>query len=105
MSPAPGGTHPDEAGTGISTPFPETGATHWTTESNQLLMSHAGSVVLLKRNETETPHEHVTGDIGSGQPAPSLAVGSPVVDHCVRRSWRNYAGVRGHERAVNVELD
>ena len=28
---------------------------------------HAGSAALLKRGETETPHEHVAGDVGGGE--------------------------------------
>ena len=76
-----------------------------TAESSQLSIGHAGSATLLKRNETETPHEHVAGDIGSGETTPARTVRPPMVDHCVRRGLRNYAGVRGHQHAVNVELD
>ena len=65
----------------------------------------AAPEALFSRDETETPHEHVTSDIGSGETAPALAVGSPVVDHGVRRGLRNYTGVRGQQHAVNVELD
>ena len=60
---------------------------------------------LLKRDETETPHEHVAGNVGGGQTAPAPAIRSPVINHGVRWGLRNYAGVRGHQHAVYVELD
>ena len=66
---------------------------------------HRRPEALLGRDETETPNEHVAGDIGSGQTTPARTVRPPMVDHCVRRGLRNYAGVRGHQHAVNVKRD
>src|SRR6266849_4615316 len=63
------------------------------------------SARLWKRNETETPHEHVAGDVGSGETTPAPAVRSPVVDHGERWGLRHDAGVCGHQHAVNIELD
>jgi hypothetical protein len=60
---------------------------------------------LFRRHETKTPHKHVAGDVGGREATPARTVRPPMVDHGVRRGLRNYAGVRGHQHAVNVELD
>ena len=68
-------------------------------------LSSSLSGLLLKRDETETPYEHVAGDVGGGQTAPASAVRSPVVDHGVRWGLRDDASVRGHQHVVHIELD
>jgi hypothetical protein len=60
---------------------------------------------LLNRDKTETPHEHVASDVGSGETTPAPAVCSPVVDHGVGRGLRDDASVRGHQHVVHIELD